>query len=144
MSRGCCQNAYRWNDLHEGLSHCFEVELTAEMMDGFRQLSGDTNPLHQDVKFAREAGFSGVVAFGLLTTALYSRLVGVYLPGKFCLLHGLDVDFVNPAFVGDRLVVSGEIRHLSEALRRIELRGRITRDETVISRAKLRVGLHER
>lgn len=139
------QNSYRWSDLAEGMSDRFDVELTTRMMDSFRELSGDTNPLHRDRAFAHEGGFRDVVAFGLLTSAWYSRLVGVHLPGKFCVFHGIDVEFVNPAFVGDRLTVSGEIVHLTEALKRIELRGKIvTSAGTLISRARLRVGLHER
>jgi 3-hydroxybutyryl-CoA dehydratase len=137
-------NAYRWEDLREGMSAGFEVELTADMLDGFRQLSGDTNPLHEDLAFAREAGFTGTVAFGLLTASFYSRLVGVHLPGKFALFQGLDVDFVAPAFAGDRLTVSGEIVHRTEAVRRLDLKARITNGAGgLVSRAKLRVGLRE-
>jgi 3-hydroxybutyryl-CoA dehydratase len=136
---------YGWDDLHEGMAHTFEVELTPEMMDAFRGLSGDTNPLHSEPAYARECGFPSAVAFGLLTTSLYSRLVGVYLPGKLSLFHGLDVDFVSPAFVGDRLTVSGEVRHLTAAYRRVDIGARITKNTgELVSRAKLRVGLRER
>jgi 3-hydroxybutyryl-CoA dehydratase len=75
-------NEYRWEELHVGLRHEFDVTLTDEMLGTFRALSGDTNPLHGDREFAVRAGFPGAVAFGLLTSAFYSQLVGVYLPGK--------------------------------------------------------------
>jgi acyl dehydratase len=136
-------NAYRWADLTVGLAHQFEVTLTAEMMAAFAGLSGDVNPLHVDAAYAKEAGFRGPVAFGLLTSSFYSRLVGVHLPGKYALLHGIDVDFVSPAFAGDRLEVSGEIKDLVDAYHRIEMRARIkNQDGKVISKAKIRVGLH--
>lgn len=136
-------NAYRWDDLVVGLRHELTVVLTAEMFAAFAALSGDTNPLHVDADYARGAGFPGPVAFGLLTSSFYSQLVGVYLPGKYALLHGIDVDFVTPAFVGDTLLVSGEITYLTDAYHRVELRGRITNQAgKTVSKAKIRVGLH--
>jgi 3-hydroxybutyryl-CoA dehydratase len=137
-------NAYRWSDLHTGLAYSFSVQLTPAMMQDFLHLSGDTNPLHQDAAFAKEAGFPDVVAYGMLTSALYSRMVGVYLPGRFCLLHGIQVDFSNPAYVGDWLTVKGEIAHLNDAFRRIEIKASIENGAQVISKAKIRVGLNER
>jgi 3-hydroxybutyryl-CoA dehydratase len=135
---------FRWSDLHEGLKVQFEATVTVAMMDAFRSMSGDVNPLHADPAFAASAGYRGVVAFGLLTSALYSRLVGVHLPGRFALLQGIDLDFVKPVFIGERLMVSGEIVHLTEACRRIEMRAKIENSTgEVVSRAKIRVGLHE-
>ena len=137
-------NAYRWSELHAGLAHSFSVQLTPAMMQDFLHLSGDTNPLHLDATFAKEAGFRDVVAYGMLTSALYSRMVGVYLPGRFCVLHGIQVDFSNPAYVGDWLTVKGEIAHLNDAFRRIEIKASIENGTQVISKAKIRVGLNER
>jgi len=137
-------NAYRWADLAEGLSAEFEVELTRAMLDDFVQLSGDDNPLHTDDEFAKRAGFAGVVAHGMLTSALYSRLAGVHLPGKFCLLHGIDLEFVKPSFAGDRLRVSGKIIYLNQAYQRAEIKAQIQNGKgELISKAKIRVGLHE-
>lgn len=137
-------NEYRWADLHEGMEDGFEASVTPEMMDAFRALSGDANPLHADAAFAAAAGHPGVVAFGLLTSAFYSRLVGVHLPGRFALLLGIDLDFVRPVYPGDRLTVRGEIVQLTEAYRKIDLRARILGEAgQVVSKAKIRVCLHE-
>ena len=136
-------NAYRWEDLSVGLRHEFSVTLTAEMMAGFAAISGDTNPLHVDAEHAVAAGYPGPVAFGLLTSSFYSQLVGVHLPGRHALLHGLDLDFSSPAFVGDTLLVAGEISFLNDAYKQMEIRARITNQHGKrISKAKIRVGLH--
>jgi 3-hydroxybutyryl-CoA dehydratase len=136
-------NEYRWDDLRIGLRHEFDVTLTDDMMSAFAAMSGDRNPLHVDPDYAVRAGFAGPVVFGLLTSAFYSQLVGVHLPGRYALLHGIDVDFVSPAFVGQTLRVAGEITFLTDAYHRIEMRGRITNpDGKVVSKAKIRVGLH--
>lgn len=137
-------NAYRWEELHEGLSQEFQAELTASMMEDFLRMSGDYNPLHTDIEFAHQAGFRSVVVYGMLTSIFYSRLIGVYLPGQYSLLHGIDLEFVSPAFVGDRLRVSGKVIYLNQAYRRAEIRGMIHGEQgTLISKAKIRVGLLE-
>lgn len=136
-------NEYRWADLRVGLRHEFDVTLTAPMFAAFATLSGDTNPLHVDAAYAVGAGFPGPVAFGLMTSSLYSRLVGVHLPGRYALLQGIDIDFVSPAFAGDTLRVSGEVTYLTDAYQQIQLKGRIVNQaEKVVSKAKIRVGLH--
>jgi 3-hydroxybutyryl-CoA dehydratase len=138
-------NEYQWDDLEVGLRHEFTVTLTAEMMAAFAGISEDTNPLHVDADYAIGAGFPGPVAFGLLTSSFYSKLVGVHLPGRRALLHGIDLDFTSPAFVGDTLLVAGEISYLNDAHQQLELRARITnQDGKRVSRAKIRVGLHAR
>jgi 3-hydroxybutyryl-CoA dehydratase len=137
-------NAYRWSDLHVGLSHELTVTVEPRMMERFRDDTGDDNPLHTDPDFARERGFPGVVAYGMLTASFYSTLVGVHLPGRYALLHGVDASFMKPVFPGDTLTVSGSIVELHEAFRQIEIRAQVTnqRGERV-SKAKIKVGLRE-
>lgn len=137
-------NEYRWSDLKVGLTARFDAAISDTAMRGFAEISGDNNPLHLDDDFARRSGFRGRVAFGLLASSFYSKLVGVYLPGKFALLHGIDVEMKAPAFVGDRLTVMGEITHLSDPYKRLEIKAAIVNGEgKTISKAKIRAGVHE-
>lgn len=136
-------NTYCWDELAVGIKHEFEWTFTEEMVDWFARLSGDINPLHVDRGYAAGAGFPSPVLFGMITSSLYSQLVGVYLPGKFALLEGIDLDFHAPAFAGDNLIVSGEIVFKSDSFRRIEIKARIRKeDRKLISKAVIRVGLH--
>jgi 3-hydroxybutyryl-CoA dehydratase len=138
-------NDYGWQDLAVGLGATFEVLITAQMLDDFARLTGDYNPLHMDPAFAQAAGFPGPVVFGLLTASFYSRLVGMYLPGKWALLHGLTAEFKNPAQTGDYLTISGKISYLNEAYRQVEVKARVVNQNgKIISKATLRAGLHER
>ena len=135
-------NDYGWDDLAVGMTARFETEVTPELMTAFANLSGDMNPLHMDEEFARAAGFPGRVASGMLTSSFYSRLVGVYLPGKRALLDGIDLEFKSPAFIGDRLTVSGEIAFLNDAYHRCEIKARIRNAEgKLVSKATIRAGV---
>ena len=137
-------NDYRWADLSLGLSSRFDVVVDSDMMKAFGAVSGDENPLHCDAEFARKSGFPGVVVFGMLSSSFYSRLVGMYLPGKWALLHGIEIDFKAPVFVGDVLTVTGEIALLNDAYKRLEIKARIVNQaEKPVSRATIRVGVRE-
>jgi 3-hydroxybutyryl-CoA dehydratase len=135
-------NEYRWQDLAVGVKHEFEATITEGMMERFLRDTGDHNPLHVDAPYAERNGFRGRVVYGLLTSSLYSTLAGVYLPGKYCLLHGIDVQFLRPVFVGDRLNISGEIAYLNEACRQAHINAHIVNGHgEKVSKARIRVGV---
>ena len=138
-------NEYRWEDLSLGLKHGFDAVFTEEMAETFARISGDINPLHVDRDYAQAAGYAAPVLFGMLTSSLYSQLIGVYLPGKYALLQGIDIDFSLPCLTSERLRCEGEVVFMSEAYRRFEVKASIRKlDRRLISKALIRVGFHGR
>ena len=135
---------YRLADLAVGLSHSFQVQISLDMMDQFRNISGDANPLHTDLAFASRQGFRDRVSYGMLTASFYSTLVGMHLPGRHAFLQGVDASFVAPVFPGDSLTVFGEITSVHEVHRQIEIRAHVTNGlGQKVSRAKIRSGVSE-
>jgi acyl dehydratase len=97
-----------------------------------------------DRAYAVSAGFPGPVLFGMLTSSLYSTLVGVYLPGKYALLEGIDLGFNAPVFAGETLTVQGEVIFKSASYRRMEIKASIRKaDRKLVSKAVIRVGMHD-
>lgn len=134
-------NEYALSEIAVGLSEEFSVTLTAEMTAAFVAMGGDVNPLHIDQRYAEGKGFPGCVVHGMLTSAFYSTLVGVYLPGRHSLLQGIKIAFHHPVFVGDRLTVRGEIAHVSEAAGVVTVRGSIANQSgEMVSKAQIQVG----
>lgn len=137
-------NEYRFADISPGLGHSFLVTVTTDMMDAFRNISGDCNPLHTDAAFAETYGYPAQVVYGMLTASFYSTLIGMHLPGKYALFQGADIVFTAPVFPGDILTVSGEVISVHEVCRQIELKAQITNQNgKKVSRAKIRTGIHE-
>ena len=126
-------NSYKIGDLYTGMSESFETEITEDMMKKFSEISGDTNPLHNSDEFAVERGFKSKIVFGMLCSCLFSTLAGVYLPGKYCLLHEVATKFKKPVFIGDVLTIRGEISDISEGFSRITVKASIKnqKNETV-------------
>lgn len=133
---------YRWQDLSVGLKHEFNAVITEAMMDHFMEDTGDRNPLHVESSYAQRSGFRGRVAYGLLTSSFYSTLVGMHLPGKYCLLHGIDISFLRPVFINDKLTISGEITYLNDAYQQAQINARIINESgEKVSSAKIKVGM---
>jgi acyl dehydratase len=136
--------SYRLRDLSVGMKSQFEVSVTVEMMAKFLDISGDCNPLHTDLAFAQSAGYPSCISYGMLTASFYSTLVGVYLPGRYVLLHSVDASFVAPVFAGDALAVHGEISAVHVELGHVEMRAYIGNQHgKKVSRAKIRMGVRE-
>ena len=135
-------NDYKFYDIKVGLEASFEATIDESKMDKFLEISNDVNPLHIDNEYAQEKGFLNRVVYGLLSASFYSTLVGVYLPGKFCLLQGIDIQFSKPVYIDDTLKISGKVSYINEAYKRIEIKAFITnQDNKKVSKAVVRVGL---
>ena len=136
-------NEYQYEDLKIGQAESFEIQVTEEMEERFRELTGDINPLHRDDSFAKDIGegkFKGHVVFGMLTASFYSTLAGVYLPGKNSLIHSLDIKFQKPVYAGDKLTVCGEVADKQDGLKLIQVKAVIKneRNESV-SKASIKI-----
>ena len=135
-------NHYKYEEMVVGQAETFEQKITADMMDDFKHVSGDTNPLHYMEDYAREKGFAGRVVYGMLVASLYSRLVGVYLPGEHCLLQSVQSDFCRPVYVGDCLTVNGSIVEKTDSVRQVIIKATVKNQfGKVVSRAKIEAGV---
>lgn len=133
-------NDYNFEEIEIGLSFEFCKTITVEMMDAFFDISDDSNPLHCDDCFAKEKGFSGRVVYGMLTSSLYSTLVGVYLPGKHCLLRSVFTKLLSPVYIGDVLTVNGVVNEKHIEYRLLSIKADIKNQDGIrVSKAMIQV-----
>lgn len=114
--------AYKISDISVGLKESFTRTITAEMMQKFLEITADENPLHVDESFAESKGFPNRVVYGMLTASFISTLGGCYIPGKYCLIQGVEIKFAKPVFIGDELTVLGEISRVDLGLKYLEIK----------------------
>ncbi len=135
-------NHYRLADLTPGLTESFTVTITEEMMAQFYAITGDNSPIHMDADYAAGRGYPGRVVYGMLGASFLSTLAGVYLPGEHCLLHGVDLKFAKPIFIGDTLTVTGVVDEVNDTFREITIKASIVnQDGKKVTRAVIRAGV---
>ena len=122
-------NNYKFDELNVGMTESFKVTITEAMLDAFKGITGDVNPLHNDEEFAKAKGHPGRVAYGMLTASFLSTLAGVYIPGERSLIQQVETKFAKPVYIGDELTVTGEITELVESVQRLELKVTITNQD---------------
>ena len=122
---------YNFEDIEIGTTESFKSSITEEKMELFATLSGDLNPMHVDANYAKMGGYKDRLVYGMLASSFYSTLVGMYLPGEKCLLNKCDVDYRKPVYIGDELVITGEVIDKRAATRRIKIKAKAINQEGV-------------
>lgn len=137
-------NEYKFENFQIGTAASFEVVATEKMMTEFGILSGDYNPMHINEEYAQKQGFDSKIVYGMLTSSFYSKLVGMYLPGKYCLLQGIEVIFKKPVYINDTLKVEGIVAEKDERFKNAKIKAKvINQDGGVVSKATIMVGFYE-
>ena len=135
-------NQYKFTEVKIGLQESFSVTVDSSKLDYFLNITSDINPLHIDDSYAKSKGFDNRVVYGMLTASFYSTLVGVFLPGKYCILQGIDIQFNKPVYSGDNLTISGMVTYINDAYKQLEIKASIiNQDHKKVSKALIKVGL---
>ncbi len=115
-------NELEFEEIEIGDSKKFTEKISKLSLDNFAMLSGDYNPLHMDDSYATNTRFKKRVCHGMLLASFFSKLVGMYLPGKNALYFSQTLNFQAPCYVGDTITVKGEVIDKSDSTRIITLK----------------------
>jgi len=119
---------YSFNELEIGLKESFELEITESLVNEFAKTSGDFNPLHMDYAYAESTKFKKKICHGMLLASFFSRLIGMHLPGKHALYFSQTLNFLEPCYIGEKIIVKGELLDKSEATRFLTIKTSILND----------------
>ena len=119
---------YSFDEIELGMQKSFKVDISKNMLDVFGRDTGDYNPLHMSEEYASSTSFKKRVCSGMFLASFFSRLVGMYLPGKHALHISQSLNFVNPCFIGETITVEGKVIDKSAATKIIKLETTITNE----------------
>lgn len=80
--------------------------LTQNDITLFSIMSGDINPAHVDVEYAKQNRFHKVVAQGMWGASLFSTVLGTKLPGPGTIYLNQTLRFEHPITLGDTVTVT--------------------------------------
>ena len=72
----------------------------------YAALTGDSNEVHLDHDAAVRAGFKGTLVHGMLVASLFSRIMGMHLPGPGSIYMQQSINFRAPVYVGDEITAT--------------------------------------
>jgi len=97
---------FTFDELTVGQSARATRALSGDDITAFALVSGDVNPIHLDPEYAGHTQFHGVIAHGMWSAALISRLLGTELPGPGAIYLAQTLQFHRPVHIGDELHAS--------------------------------------
>lgn len=83
-------------------------EITQEWIAQWAGATNDFNPIHLDDAKARAMGHDGVIAHGMLSATVVTRIAAAWLGGPNRLRESA-VKFARPVYPGDRLTFRGQV-----------------------------------
>lgn len=94
---------------------------TEENVRLFAAVTGDNNPIHLDVEYARNTYFRKRIVHGMFVSSLISSVLGNQLPGAGSVYLYQDMKFVAPVYLEDEVTVRVEVIDWDSKRGRIKL-----------------------
>jgi len=116
--------------------------VTKKIYDGFIQLFNDRNPLHADEVFAFDKGFKGKVMHGNILNGFLSYFIGECLPIKNVIIHSQEIQYKNPVYLNDELLLTAEIYDIFESVNIVEIKFVFTNSDLVkVAKGIINIGI---
>jgi 3-hydroxybutyryl-CoA dehydratase len=96
--------------LNPGDSASRTCTISDEMIRGFAELTGDTNPVHLDDAYAAGTRFGRRIAHGMIAAGMISATLANDLPGPGTVYLGQSLQFKLPVYPGDTITATVEVR----------------------------------
>ncbi len=113
------------DEIKVGDSYTEEALFDDETSARFIRLTGDRARVHVDRAFSREKKFEGLVVHGFLLSVMFSRILGMELPGEHTVIGSINLNFHAPVYVGDRVRYTVTVTRILEPLGAVLLSLRI-------------------
>lgn len=85
------------------------MEVSAETVRAYGELTGDHNQLHFDEDFVSRTRFGRLIAQGGIATGLLHALVAMDLPGPGSVFLSQEWSFPRPVYIGDTITAEGSV-----------------------------------
>ncbi len=99
--------------------------------------SGDHNPIHVDLDYAKSAGLDDVIAHGMLSAGYLARMLTDWVPQSA--IRSINNRFTAMTHVGDSVTCKGKVAEKfendNEKLVRIEMQAHTPEAQTIIAEA---------
>jgi len=101
------------------------VSFNSDVVRQFSIITGDLNPIHIDPVFALNTPFKKNIVHGFLAGAVFSKILGMDLPGKGSIYLFQDLNFLKPIFFDTDYLAEVKVEHIDYLTSKITLITRI-------------------
>ena len=99
-----------YDQLEIGEEETYTKKIEEKDVIAFAELTGDRNPIHIDVEFAKKSRFKQRIVHGWLTQSLVSTILGTKLPGLGTILVQVNCKYLTPVYIDDTVTVKVKLK----------------------------------
>lgn len=108
-------------DFKEGDGFSFARFISAEDVNRFAEVVGDSNPIHLDEGYAEKSFFKKRIVHGAFLAGLISKVLGMDFPGEGTVYISQNSSFKRPVFVDSTVRVEVKVTQVNAEKRRLVL-----------------------
>ena len=94
--------------------------ITEKDIEMFGEITGDFNPAHFDSQYASKTIFKKRIAHGMLVGSLFSKLLGMELPGPGSIYISQTLRFRRPVYLGCEIKAEVKIIDINTLKNRVK------------------------
>ena len=91
-----------------------KIDITDDLIQTFGGLSKDWNPIHFDDEVARQKGFEGRIAHGLIPSSIISKYFGTQFPGVGTVFINYKYLFYRPLYLNQTYTIQYQFPDYTE------------------------------
>tara|TARA_Y100000816_G_C25833055_1_gene435619 strand:+ start:235 stop:681 length:447 start_codon:yes stop_codon:yes gene_type:complete len=115
-------NRFTISQIKKGMKIKLKKTMTRKYFVKSIKLLNDSAPIHTSNKWARRLGMENKIFPGLAVVSVFSKLIGMYLPGKNAVLMNINFSFRKPVFQNDILTYECEVHKVIRTFKLVILK----------------------
>ena len=117
-----------------------KFKISKDIYDGFVNIFNDKNPMHVDLVFAKNHGYSGKVMHGNILNGFISYFIGEQLPTKNIVILSQNIKFNNPVYLNDLLQFNASVYEIYESVNVINIKFKFINQKNItVAKGKVQI-----
>jgi len=115
-------NRFSIHEIKRGMKIKLNKTMTKKFFLKSIKLLNDSAPIHTSDKWAKRLGKKKKIFPGLAVVSVFSKVIGMHLPGKNAVIMSINFSFKKPVFENDRLIYVCEVSKIIRSFKIVLLK----------------------
>ena len=115
-------NRFSIHEIKKGMKIKLSKTMTKKFFLKSIKLLNDSAPIHTSDNWAKRLGIKKKIFPGLAVVSVFSKVIGMYLPGKNAVIMSINFSFRKPVFENDRLIYVCEVSKIIRSFKIVLLK----------------------
>ncbi|MDC0939979.1 hypothetical protein OAR76_00500 [Candidatus Pelagibacter sp.] len=125
-------NRFSINDIKKDMKIILKKKMNKKYFDLSIKNLNDSAPIHKNDQWAQRLGLKKKIFPGFAVTSPFSKMIGMYLPGKNCVIMNIDFKFKKPTFQNDNLLYVCKVKKIVKSLNVVILNLLVLRKKEIV------------